>query len=358
MSTATDAMDTATGQMAAARAAVVSEEQANATALSAAIGQNTQLASDKVGLQGQLATAQQTIAKLQTAVPAASTPSGIVTKTTLTLPDNLTITNLNVSGPVFNAAQQYALVIGSKTIINGGSANSDSGGAHIQGDGNVINDLVTNGCGQNGQGGKATNTTLNRPVSHGNNTKNYPAYNEGGGGKWAGAVNLTVNDADYNGNFGVGFWCDSGCNGVTINGGRFAGSTVTGPNANDQVECFRFELSHNLKINSAYFECAKGQNTVIGICDSDHISITNSEIHGQIGFTQTSRPVTIATVNITGNNIYGSLWWGATPAATTLDGNTYHGKPTDFLLFINKVGHTFADLQKMGYELHGKLASP
>lgn len=312
MSTATDAMDTATGQMAAARAAVVSEEQANATALSAAIGQNTQLASDKVGLQGQLAAAQQTIAKLQTAVPAASpvNPISIVTDA--------------------------------------------SNGLKIKGNGLTFTGTVTNGNGQNGIGGAVTNTTINSATSNGNNTAGHDLYSEAGGGKWVASSNLTINDYSATDNIGVALWIDSACNGVKINRGTFKNSMATGPNAGKQADLIRVEISKNVMIDSVTCVCGSGQNTAVHFHSSQLSSMTNSHITGQVAVTADSREP-ISDITIKGNQIFGSIYdGGANCPNLIIEGNTYTVPKGHAIAYLKgKTQYTIADLVAIGFEKSG-----
>lgn len=314
-------------------------------------GQITQLSNDNQALKAQVAAMQ----PKPIIHDAKGQPAGII------VPDGTTLNGDSYIGSAFKAAQKWAVVFGNKVAANGVSATSDSGGIHAIGDQITINDSVTDGNGQNGIGGALTNSAINRPISRNNNTANYPVYGEAGGGKFVKSSNLVITDALYDQNWGVGLWLDSFNNGVKIIRGKFTNSKTGGDNLKNkyQVECVRFELSTNLSIDSAYLECAPGQNTALGICDCDHVSVTNNVIKGQIGFTQTARSgrPTIAHITITGNDIYSATWWKGTIQDFTLNGNRYHLGPNDPAAYIDGKAYAFAQLQHAGFEKDGKLVA-
>lgn len=227
-------------------------------------------------------------------------------------------------------------------------------GLKIKGDGLTFTGPVTNGKAQNGIGGAVTNTTINSPVSHGNNTANNDVYSEGGGGKWVASKNLTINDGDYADNLGVALWIDSACDGVKINRGTFKNSTVAGGNINKQADLIRVEISKNVAIDSVTCVCAPGQNTAVHFHSAQLSSLTNSTVHGQVGITADSREP-ISDISIKGNNLFAAIYdSGANVVNGVIEGNTYTVPKGHQIGYLKgKQQFTIADMQAVGYEKTG-----
>jgi hypothetical protein len=241
--------------------------------------------------QAALATANTvTIPGLQSQLKAAQGGQVRTVTSPVTLPANATSVNDTYLSPVITAAQSYGLITSSGCTIINLTASGGSGGARFVGDGLNVRGGKFDGCGQDGFDVYATNSVFSDIEASGNNKANFAAYNQGGGCKVSKSTACQFNNLNIHDNFGNGFWTDVGCQNITINGGVFSNSMVSGANAADQVSPIRIELTNGFYINGVAVFCAPKQNTALEICDSANGIVCGGKFGGQIGIVNDNRP--------------------------------------------------------------------
>lgn len=283
----------------------------------------------------------------------------------LTGPAGVSLFGISVKNSVFNAAQKYAIVTNENWYMANCTGQSDSGGIDVRGTAVHLLNCGATGCGQNGiSGGYAINCVLTNCCSHGNGTGNFNAYNELGGGKWAKSSGCTFIACDFSGNFGVGLWFDVDDKNMTVIGGRYSLNNVGPYNSGKQVEGIRCELTSGVTISGVTAECIAGQNTAIGICNADHITLTKNSIKGQVGISTAGGRQLVTDVTATGNDIRGSIWDSTCDSADVMtkrkivfDGNTYHPQAVGYFKFGSKTFTGLPALQSIGLEKNGKVTA-
>jgi hypothetical protein len=317
----------------------------------------------------QLAAADRSIAdlELQIAGQEGRVHNAAGAATAFTLPDNASLNGDSFTGAKFNAAQKYACIVGSGSIVTGVSSSSDSGGIDVRGTGSVLNGTITSGNGQNGlSGGAAKNCIINNCTSSGNNVASYDVLNEAGGGKWMSCSGCVFNNCTFINNKGVGLWFDgsgtSPTTHCTVNGGTFSNNAPA--DGKTQVACVRIELCNGIALNGIASVVSGGMHTCVEICDANHITIEGCSITGQIGWDKTARAgaLPVSDISILGNTIRGSIWDSGLAAPNcTIEGNTFivpKGQPIGYL--HGKTQYTIADMQAIGFEKSGlgKVVNP